>query len=115
MDCILTIPTKALTKLIQEKKPIMLLNFYPNGFNPIKDRFILENRETAEIYGTIRSRKAFCCKHFLWEYLRGRKAISYMNKSFWHFLFSKKPYYVFEITDYVIFHKDSSSRKKAVQ
>lgn len=101
MNYVLKMPQKGITRLIEQHKPLLLLSFFPKYFNSNKDCFIIEIDETEKIFGFIRFGAIFSCKGFLKVWLENRKQIAWMDKSFFHFLFSRKRFYVYINSDYI--------------
>ena len=115
MNHILELPQKAVDNLIIKHKELLFLTSYPKNFDHRKDDFIIEIEETGKVFGTISCRLAYSYRHFLLVYLKHRKLIAWMEKSFWYFLFSRKRHYVFVNTSYIVYKQAKSSIQKAVQ
>lgn len=115
MNRIIKLPQKAVDNLIIKHKPLLFLASKPENFDYRKDDFIVEIEETGKVFGYISCRFALSCKDFLRVYLENRKDIAWMEKSFWYFLFSRKRYYVFFNTSYIVYKQAKSSIQKAVQ
>lgn len=115
MDKVLKLPQKAVDNLIIKHKNLLFLASYPKNFDHRKDDFIVEIEETGKVFGFISCRLAGSYKSFLTMYLKNRKFTAWMEKSFWYFLFSRKRYYVFINTSYIVLKQAKSSGKKAVQ
>lgn len=103
MDKLLKLPQKAVNNLIIEHKALLFFYSMPENFDYRKDDFIIEIKETGKVFGYISCRFALSCKSFLEVYLDNRDNIAWMEKSFWHFLFSRKRFIVFFNTSYVVF------------
>lgn len=115
MNQVLKLPQKAVDNLIIEHKTLLFFASYPENFDFRKDDFIVEIEETGKVFGYISCRLAYSYKYFLIVYLKNRKNIAWMEKSFWYFLFSRKRHYVFVDTSYIVYKQAKSSIQKAVQ
>jgi len=115
MDKIIKLPVKVIEKIITTEKNVVFLSHYPTNYKPTRDKLILVEKETGNVFGVMRSPVVIRYKKFIVPYLKLRKGLAYMDRSILKHLFKPKPFYAYIFTDYVKYKAKKKTREKAVQ
>lgn len=109
MNKTLLLPTKAIQKIVNHGKAIIIIKDFPPDFSTKKDSLLIYNLDTGEYYGTFRVRFVGRGRLFLLFFFYYLHYIAFIQGSVFNYLKPKSKYIIVELYSYMQNKKEKTT------